>query len=239
MRPPPFDISSASATSDISGIASLAEPVRRDLFDFVTAARTAVSRDQAAEGLGIPTHTAKFHLDRLVEEGLLEVEFRRLTGRTGPGSGRPAKLYRRTDRELAVSLPERHYDLLSRILARAVAEASATGGDIADTVARVARDEGTAWGASLDDLPGPADLERLASALDAGGYEPWIEDETLFVQNCPFHRVAQEQTELVCGLNLEFISGVAAGSGCAAGVITRLDPGEDRCCVSASTRRVD
>lgn len=218
--------------SDVSGIAALAEPVRRDLFDFVAHSRSAVSRDQAAEGLGIATHTAKFHLDRLVDEGLLEVEFRRLTGRTGPGSGRPAKLYRRTDRELAVSLPERHYDLLSRILATAVAEATTTGEAVGTVVARVARDEGSVWGAEFDSLDSE-DLDRLAAALAAGGYEPWIEDETLFVQNCPFHRVAQEQTELVCGLNLEFITGVAAGSGCA-GVVTRLDPGEDRCCVSAA-----
>ena len=56
-----------------------------------------MGRDQAAQGVGVPTHTAKFHLDRLVDEGLLEVEFRRLSGRTGPGSGRPAKLYRRSD----------------------------------------------------------------------------------------------------------------------------------------------
>ncbi len=218
--------------SDVSGIAALAEPVRRDLFDFVARSRTAVSREQAAEGLGIPTHTAKFHLDRLVDEGLLEVEFRRLTGRTGPGSGRPAKLYRRTDRELAVTLPERHYDLLSRILAKAVAEATATGEAVGTIVSRVARDEGTAWGAALDESLGSEELDRLATALAAGGYEPWIEEQTMFLRNCPFHRVAQEQTELVCGLNLEFVSGVATGAGCA-GVTTRLDPGDERCCVSA------
>jgi predicted ArsR family transcriptional regulator len=221
--------------SAIAGIAALAEPVRRDLFDLVVRSRTAVSRDQAAETLGIATHTAKFHLDRLVDEGLLEVEFRRLTGRTGPGSGRPAKLYRRTDRELAVSLPERHYDLLSRILATAVAEATASGADVSAIAARVARDEGEAWGTALGDPVPAEELARLASALVPGGYEPWIEDRTMFLQNCPFHRVAQEQTELVCGLNLEFVSGVATGSGCS-GLATRLDPGEGRCCVSAVRR---
>ena len=220
--------------SAISGVAALAEPLRRDLFDLVARSRTAVSRDQAAEGLGIPTHTAKFHLDRLVDEGLLEVEFRRLTGRTGPGSGRPAKLYRRTDRELAVSLPERHYDLLSRILATAVAEATSTGEPVGTIAARVARDVGRAWASDLGPLDAD-ELERLATALAAGGYEPWIEEQTMFLRNCPFHRVAQEQTELVCGLNLEFVSGVSAGAGCA-GVATRLDPGSDRCCVSARLR---
>ena len=87
----------------------------------------AVSREQAARQARVAVHTAKFHLDKLVEEGLLEVEYRRLTGRTGPGSGRPAKLYRRLDRELAVSLPARQYDLLSRILATAVASATTRG----------------------------------------------------------------------------------------------------------------
>lgn len=221
--------------SDVSGIAVLAEPVRRSLFDFVVRSRTAVSRDQAAEGLGVPTHTAKFHLDRLVEEGLLEVEFRRLTGRTGPGSGRPAKLYRRTDRELAVCLPERHYDLLSRILARAVAEATTTGEAVSTVVARVARDEGEAWGSAVGQPLDSEELDRLASALAAGGYEPWIEEQAMFLGNCPFHRVAQEQTELVCGLNLEFVSGVATGVGCST-LATRLDPGEERCCVSAVRR---
>ena len=78
-----------------------------------------MSREQAAEGSGCPAHTAKFHLDRLVDEGLLDVEFRRLTGKTGPGAGRPAKLYRRSGREIALSLPQRSYDLLSTILAQA------------------------------------------------------------------------------------------------------------------------
>ena len=223
-----------TSRTDVSGIAVLAEPVRRSLFDFVAHSRTSVSREQAAEGLAIPTHTAKFHLDRLVDEGLLEVEFRRLTGRTGPGSGRPAKLYRRADRELQVSLPERHYDLLSRILATAVAEATTTGEPVGAIAARVAHEEGTEWGASLGEPVDSAEMDRLATALAAGGYEPWVEDQTMFLRNCPFHRVAQEQTALVCGLNLEFVSGVATGAGCP-GLTTRLDPGENRCCVSAAT----
>lgn len=228
-------ISSAHPDDDLTGIAALVEPIRRRLFDLVTGSRTAVSREQAAQTLGIAVHTAKFHLDRLVDEGLLEVEFRRLTGRTGPGSGRPSKLYRRSDRELAVSVPERHYDLLSRILARAVAEATSSGDDVGTVVARVAREEGEAWGAAAADLPDAEELERLAALLSLGGYEPWIEEGTMFVRNCPFHRVAQEQTELVCGLNLQFVTGAATGSGCV-GLVTELDPAEDRCCVSASPR---
>src|SRR6476659_1666933 len=91
----------------VTRLGVLADPVRRALYRFVAAQRGPVSRDQAADGVEVPRHTAKHHLDRLVDEGLLVTEFRRLTGRTGPGAGRPAKLYRRADTELEVSVPER------------------------------------------------------------------------------------------------------------------------------------
>lgn len=216
---------------DLAGVAALAEPVRRQLYDVVAGADTAVSREQAAQGAGVAVHTAKFHLDRLVDEGLLEVEYRRLTGRTGPGSGRPAKLYRRSDRELAVSLPARQYDLLSRILAKAVAAATASGEPVADVAATVARDEGTRFGRRHPSRV-RSELRRLAGALVAGGYEPRVADGRLALRNCPFHRVAQEQTDLVCGLNLEYVDGVREGLGCA-GVETSLDPVPGGCCVTA------
>src|SRR3978361_2223148 len=110
--------------AQVAGVSALADPVRRSLYQFVVRRPEPVSRDQAAAGLALPRHTAKFHLDRLVEEGLLATEFRRLSGRRGPGAGRPAKLYRRSDRQVAVSLPERHYDVAGRVLARAVEDAA-------------------------------------------------------------------------------------------------------------------
>src|SRR5687768_6107020 len=104
----------------VTRLGALADPVRRRLYRFVAEQSDAVSRDQAADGVEVPRHTAKFHLDRLVDEGLLVAEFRRLTGRTGPGAGRPAKLYRRSTREVAVSVPTRRYDLVGQVLADAV-----------------------------------------------------------------------------------------------------------------------
>ncbi|HEU5454429.1 MAG TPA: helix-turn-helix domain-containing protein, partial [Nocardioides sp.] len=104
----------------VTTLGALADPVRRALYRFVSDQDEAVSREQAAEGVEVPRHTAKFHLDRLVDEGLLVTEFRRLTGRTGPGAGRPAKLYRRSAREVSVSLPHRRYDLAAEVLADAI-----------------------------------------------------------------------------------------------------------------------
>jgi predicted ArsR family transcriptional regulator len=218
---------------DVSGLASLGEPVRRRLYRAVVAAPDALSREQAAHEADVPVHTAKFHLDKLVHEGLLDVEFRRLTGRAGPGSGRPAKLYRRSGREFALSVPERHYDLLSRILATAVARADADH-PVRTVAERVARDEGELAGASRTTGRGP-ELARLASVLAEVGYEPREADGTLELRNCPFHRIAQVQTELVCGLNLEYVDGVREGLRCS-GLVTALEPAEDRCCVTARSR---
>src|SRR5689334_18516051 len=86
---------------DFTAVAALADPVRRRLYRYVAAQQDAVGREQAAEGAGVPLHIARFHLEKLVDEGLLDTEYRRLTGRAGPGAGRPAKLYRRTAAEVS------------------------------------------------------------------------------------------------------------------------------------------
>ena len=114
-------------STNASGIGSLAEPVRRALYEYVAAQPDPVGREEAANALRVPLHTAKFHLDRLVDEGLLDMEFKRIGGRTGPGAGRPAKHYRRSEREFAISLPPRRYDLVGDILATAVERHTADG----------------------------------------------------------------------------------------------------------------
>ncbi len=216
-----------------SSLGALADDTRRQLYRYVAQAAEPVSREGAAEKLGVPAHTAKFHLDRLVEEGLLEVEFRRLTGRTGPGAGRPAKLYRRSAREFSLSLPDRHYDLLSEILARSLETAAASGAAVLEVASEVARSEGVALGeAAASTGNGRGCLERLASGLAPHGYEPRIEDQRMLLENCPFDKIARSHTELVCGLNLALVGGVAAGLGCDQ-VEVSLEPAPGRCCVSA------
>lgn len=101
----------ADLDSRLEKLSALAEPLRRTLYAFVVRARAPVTREQAAEGVDVPLHVAKFHLDRLVDDGLLEADYRRPPGRGGPGAGRPAKVYRRADVEVEVSLPERRYDV--------------------------------------------------------------------------------------------------------------------------------
>src|ERR671932_1530696 len=99
----------------VAAVAALAEPTRRRLYDHVVRQPGPVSRDEAAAALGVPRGTTAFHLDRLVADGLLDVHYERRTGRTGPGAGRPAKLYRRARRTRGAALPERRYDLAGEI----------------------------------------------------------------------------------------------------------------------------
>jgi len=234
--------------SHVTGIAALAEPARRALYEFVVAEPDAVSREQAADGAGMPLHSARFHLDRLVDDGLLEVEFRRLSGRTGPGAGRPSKLYRRADRQVSVSLPERRYDLAGDVLAEGVDEAVREGVAVQDAVhaaagragRRLAAEAGAemaaSWGAGARGAARLTELDRTAGVLAGYGYEPRIADEVMTLSNCPFDRLAKQHTELVCGLNLALVDGVVEGLGCTH-LESSLDPQPDRCCVRTSGRR--
>src|SRR4051812_47375124 len=114
-------------SAQVAAVAALAEPTRRRLYEYVVRRPHPVSRDDVAGALGVPRPTAAFHLDRLVADGLLDVHYERRTGRTGPGAGRPAKLYRRSDASGTGSLPERRYDLAGELLASALDEAERSG----------------------------------------------------------------------------------------------------------------
>lgn len=219
--------------SQVAGVSALAEPARRALYLFVVAQPEPVSRDQAATGAGLPRHTAKFHLDKLVVDGLLDTEFRRLSGRRGPGAGRPAKLYRRSGRQVAVTLPPRHYDLAGQILAGAVEDAARDGGPVLDAVRRSATAAGRRLGAAHDpvgDRGAAPPLGDAAAALAAHGYEPRAVDGAVVLANCPFHALAREHTALVCDLNLHLIAALLDELGLL-GVRATLHPAAGRCCV--------
>jgi predicted ArsR family transcriptional regulator len=222
--------------AQVSGVSALAEPARRALYLFVVAQAEAVSRDQAAAGAGLARHTAKFHLDKLVDEGLLDTEYRRLSGRRGPGAGRPAKLYRRSDRQVAVTLPPRQYDIAAQILASAIDGAARDGGPVLEAVQRAAAEAGARLGAEQEPRggePGGGPFDDLSSVLAGYGYEPRAQGGVVELANCPFHALAREHTALVCQMNLHLITAMLAELG-HPDVQARLDPAPGRCCVSLS-----
>jgi len=216
---------------DVAGVAALADPVRRRLYDLVAASVEPVSRDQAAEAAGIKRALAAFHLDKLVEEGLIDVEFRRLSGRSGPGAGRPAKLYRRSLREFGVTLPPREYDLVGGILAEGIERAALTGTDVVTAVQEVARQRGEALARSSD-AGSEGSVAILVDVLRKHGFEPRdVQGGRLELANCPFHALAQDHTQLVCGVNLALCRGLCEAAG-VQDLVPRLEPRPGRCCVT-------
>ena len=185
-------MTSEDLAARVAGVAALADPVRRDLYLYVSAQTSPVSRDQASDALGIARHTAKFHLDKLAEEGLLDVSFKRLSERRGPGAGRPTKLYARSSRQLSVILPERRYDVAGKLLATAIDDAAMQGTTPADALRAVATD----WGRSVADQArasaGPGSPEQLldctCQALAENGYEPHPAAGSIALRNCPSTR---------------------------------------------------
>ena len=222
----------AEAASAVAAVATLDEPTRRRIYDHVRAHAVPLSRDDVADSLRITRQSAAFHLDRLAEQGLLAVTFARRSGRSGPGAGRPAKLYERSIDEVSVSLPPRHYDLAAQLLAGAVVEAQKSGRPPHEVLDRRARDFGQTL---AREQPGPGDLGALVDLLEDDGYEPQVTAGDITLRNCPFHALAQEHTELVCGMNLHLLEGVLAGLG-RTDMAARLDPAPGRCCVLIARR---
>ena len=217
----------------IARVAALEEPVRRELY-FHVGSHGEVSRDQAARALRISRALAAFHLDKLVEAGLLEASFRRLTGRSGPGAGRPSKVYRRSDRPVEVALPERRYVLAGRLLLQALAAGGSRDGR--EALLRSARQWGERIGTEARGRAGKragrARLLGLAiEALRESGFEPRRDPSgTIVLANCPFHALAAEEPGLVCGMNQALIGGLIASLGLPRAQ-AELDPAPGRCCV--------
>jgi predicted ArsR family transcriptional regulator len=229
----------------VSGIAVLDQPIRRDLYRLLAAGDGWTSRDEAAEALAVPRSVAAFHLDKLVEAGVAEVRFERMQGRTGPGAGRPAKLYRRSRAEVAASVPPRHYDLAGELLAAAIEESTRTGTPIGESLSTTARAQGRSIGEAARAEAGPlakgAPWRRaFVDLLARCGYEPNVAGSTgIDLVNCPFHRLADAHRELVCGMNLDFLSGMLEGMGGADRLSAKLEPQPGHCCVRFGARNDD
>ena len=210
----------------VASLSSLDDPVRRRLYQVVRERTEPVGRDEAAAAAGVGRALAVYHLDKLTEAGLLTASYQRPPGRGGPGAGRPAKRYARSDREFAVTVPPREYELAARLLVQAV-ESDPSGRSRA-TLADAARRLGSELGSLYHGHGG----DDLVGALARQGYEPRRgEDGVIRLRNCPFHQLAEHHRDIVCGMNLELIEGIVAGLG-AARARPVLDPQPGHCCVA-------
>ncbi|WP_077490669.1 helix-turn-helix transcriptional regulator [Sinomonas mesophila] len=188
----------------LRAVAALGEERRRALFEFVRGAGRPVGRDEAAEATGMSRAAASAHLDRLVDDGVLAHGFSKPPERSGPGSGRPSKVYWAALDEVSASVPPRSYDLAGSILAEAAQRAISGGSSIAEAIRAAALDRGRLLG---------GDHGRPEDALESVGYEPVADEGGIRLGSCPFHRLSRECPDVVCALNGALLQGVLEGCG--------------------------
>ena len=221
----------------LHALASLDDEVRARIYAFLRDEGRALSREDVAAHIRISRKLAAFHLDKLLDRGLLKAHYARPPGRTGPGAGRPAKMYELSGAELEISIPERHYDLMGELLVEAIETESSTvpartaalraSRERGRIIGRAARAEhGTRWRNRRRGVP--ASSETLAGC----GFEPVeVRDGEVVLRNCPFRSLAQAAPDLICVMNRAFIEGVIQGVG-APGVRARLTRRPGACCVT-------
>ncbi|VEG39068.1 putative transcriptional regulator [Mycolicibacterium flavescens] len=214
-------VSQFADPASLAALTSLDDPIRRRLYEFVVERDEPVSREAAAAAIGIGRTLAAYHLDKLADGGLLAVSYQRPAGRGGPGAGRPAKLYARTADEIVVSVPPRDYLLLARLLVSSIEQDA--GGAVRSALGTAARETGRQ--AAVD-----ADGDVVVALRDCGYLPQSDADGGITLRNCPFHSVAKDHLEVVCGLNLQLVEGVIDGSS-APDARAELNPSEGRCCV--------
>lgn len=218
---------------NLSRLSGLAEPNRRLLYDFIVSQNDYVSREQAAQASGLRKGIASHHLDRLVQDGLLEVVFKNLPGNNGGKVGRPSKLYRRATNEIEVSLPSREYKIAAQILAKAVDSTLSRKCTLDEAITDSAHEEGKKIAEQLRvTIKNEESIDRqIIGGLSQYGYEPeTLYDGVTVLHNCPFHAIAQEHKELICSMNHTMLDSMLKEID-QTKLVAKLEPQAQHCCV--------
>jgi predicted ArsR family transcriptional regulator len=200
-----------------TAVATLVDASRRALYDYVRRQDHPVGREEAAEATVMSRGLAAFHLDKLVDAGLLTARYEAPPDQPR-GRGRAPKVYEPLGDGLTVTIPQRQYELIADILAEAVTSD--------ESPAQVAYRRGRDLGAGMRGT-------SVSDVLAGLGFEPHNQAGGMRLHNCPFHALAARHTALVCDLNLRFITGLLGGLDEAAEA--RLAPRPGACCVELLT----
>lgn len=222
----------------VSAIATLDDDVRRALFGCVRDSPGPITREAAAQSVGISRKLAAFHLDKLVEAGLLQA---RVDAGGARRVGRAPKVYEPSGDDVGVSIPQREHAMLAEVLVAAIQDAS-TSADACEGAVRVAGERGEQEGAAVREQvrPGRLGIERaarlVAQVLARHGFEPARTGNDVLLRNCPFHPLAASAPEVVCKINHAYLSGVLRGLGADSALCTELAPEPGQCCVAFRAR---
>lgn len=227
-----------SVESQLRAAAALAYPLRSALYRYICAAGREVGRDEAARAVGAGRERVAVQLDKLAEAGLLEVSFRRLSGRRGPGAGRPSKLYRPTALQIDISVPPRRYGVAAHVFAGALQAAHVPQ----SAVDRSAWEFGNTLGEeAARAVGGRTSRRKTVAALEAlaeeSGFQPVLSARRMSLTNCPFRSLVESRGPLACRMNLSLFQGMLAGLGAQGMEASALTgPRESGCCVTVALR---
>jgi predicted ArsR family transcriptional regulator len=196
---------------------------------------TDVTVADVAGEFGLHPNVARMHLAKLEQAGFLDTGFRR-----APGGGRPAKLYRLSDKVVTFGFPPRRYELLSRLALDAL-----SAGGTRDDALRVCREAGVAEGrrALSGDAGPPRDRAAVsvlvAQIAEEHGLLPEVawQDGSLrvVVNNCSFRELSGADPDLVCAMHRAFLAGIIQVATASLGTLSiapddcRISCGGDRC----------
>lgn len=224
--------------ADLIAVGLLAEPTRQQLYLYLRDREEPVGREEAAQHVGVKPRIAAFHLDRMADAGLLDVEYRRLSGRSGPGAGRPAKVYSLSSRSFSVEIPQTRYALAASMMASSLAARNGHA-DGAESLREIATDVGTGLGTEIRQQARTksARLEAVQLLLTQLGYQPRVEESGEWtMRNCIFAELSTSHREVVCPMNAAFIKGLLAGAQITSLQVKTRAEGEPGCCVQVVSR---
>jgi predicted ArsR family transcriptional regulator len=229
------------AADDLTAVALLAEPIRQRLYLYLRERDEPVGREEVARDLGVKARHVAFHLDKMAEAGLLEVEYRRLSGRTGPGAGRTAKVYWVSSRSFSVLIPQTRYALAASMMASALS-AGGSRADGADSLQDVATSVGGTLGGEIrqQTQTNSGRQEAVWHKLEQLGYEPQVEKSGEWtLRNCIFPELSTSHRELVCGMNAALIGGIVDGAHLLSLHVERRRAAWPACCIRLTSQQAD
>lgn len=191
--------------------AALGDPTRRAIYIAVRESAEPVTSASIAEIFGIHPNVARHHLDKLAKDGYLKVSFRRPSGRSGPGAGRPAKCYEPTGKVIDVHFPTKRYDVLVELLVRIIQRVAP------EQLTAIAEEVGRDYGRELAaEIGAPGDrgyaeaIRAVAKALTGLGFAAKgdASHQRLVLSNCPFGEAATGYPEVVCSLDRGIVAGL-------------------------------
>ena len=178
---------------------------RARVLQVLQSSRTPMGVNEVATRMGLHPNTARFHLDGLVEQGLVE---RSSEERGVPG--RPRALYSASAGSRQAG--RRSYRLLAQILTSYLASSTKQPEQAALTA-------GEEWGRFLGERPEPfrrvdaaSATRQLVDTLNDIGFAPEAVTERrqrkILLHHCPFREAAEQHQSVVCTVHLGLMRGV-------------------------------